>query len=464
MASGAAQPAPASRAPTRLALAAFSAPAVGTGMLGSAIVGILPAIYATSFHVALAFIGLVLVLGRVVDAVVDPFIGYLSDRTRLRFGRRRSWLSVGIVVFTASSYALLRPPSQPGQAYVLAWYVAFFFGWALIEIPHAAWASELSREPRTRTRVITYRQIATGVGAVTFALAPWIPGAGGGQMTPGVLAGMGVAVLVTMPLLGVLSLVSVEDPPMAAQGPVPSALPVLHAAWTNGPFRMFVGIFVIAGVGYGMYGGLYFLYVQTYLGIGKSISLILILMVVLPFISLPLWMHLIQRVGKLRAWAIGLMLVAAMNIGMALIRPGPWAETQYLAVLGVMGLCAGANSVVPYALLADIIDYDTLKSGERRAGSYYAVFMLILKINLAAGAGLGFVLLQALGYDATATSHSAASVVALKLCTLIVPAALMAASALWVLRFPIDEGRHAIIRRRLDQREARTGYSMEAAQ
>lgn len=434
-------------------LIGFSAPGLATGLMGGAVVSILPTVYVSQFGVDMVFVGFVLMVARIFDAITDPVIGYMSDRTTLRFGRRRSWILPGTLLLSVAAFSLMRPPEHPGNIYFFAVYLLFYLAGTMIEIPLSAWSAELSRDPGQRTRIVTYRNLVASAGTLLFAVTPILLGQGNAGFTPEVLSTLGIIMLCLIPVLGIVSINAVTENPINRSRAMESPIAVLRDVWANRPYRMFIGIFLIAGMGFGMYGGLYFLYVQTYLGIGDAISVIMILMLSMGFIALPLWMRIIQRIGKRRAWALGLCLVSICSVAMALIVPGPNAKMQFITILVIMGLCSGYNSIVPFAMQADIVDYDTLKSGRDRAGSYYALLMLILKVNFALGAGLGFVILGAIGYDANAATHSDAAIIALKLCTFVVPALFMALAALWVLRFPLTERHNAIIKRRLESRQ-----------
>ena len=117
--------------------------------------------------------------------------------------------------------------------------------------------------------------------------------------------------------------------------------------------------------------------------------------------------------------------------------------------LHVTGFPSGGD-MLPGTLLGDIIDYDTLKSGENRAGQYSSVLTLIIKANVAIGTGLGFFIVGKMGYDATATTHSSGEAAGLMIALIWIPLALTIAASYFVYRYPLNEHRMSIIKRRIE--------------
>jgi len=117
-----------------------------------------------------------------------------------------------------------------------------------------------------------------------------------------------------------------------------------------------------------------------------------------------------------------------------------------------MMFCFSAVQVIPAAIMGDIVDYDTLKSGSNRAGQYFAVFTMVVKFNLGVGGGLAFFLVDGFGYDATAIIHDRTSMIGMWLAIALLPSAFYLLSSFIMWRFPIDERRHGIIRRRIESR------------
>ena len=133
-------------------------------------------------------------------------------------------------------------------------------------------------------------------------------------------------------------------------------------------------------------------------------------------------------------------------------------STGYLGVMLVwVGIVAANTSgaVAPFAMLGDVIDYDTLKSGQSRSAQYYSILTLAMKGVGAVGGGIGFYMLKLFHYDAASKSHDAASVFGIKLVVVWIPLILLFIAAATIWFFPIDERRQRIIKRRIESRANR---------
>ena len=124
-----------------------------------------PNYYGQDLGVSLAAVGLVLLLSRSFDAITDPLIGWLSDRTNTLWGRRRVWMLASVPILMISIYKLFMPDPQVVSAgYLLTWLVVLWLGWTMLFIPYYAWAAELSPEYNERSRITGWRS-SIGLGA-----------------------------------------------------------------------------------------------------------------------------------------------------------------------------------------------------------------------------------------------------------------------------------------------------------
>jgi len=119
-------------------LAAYSFPITCMWFMHGPVVGILPALYAKYFGISLAITGTVLLVSRWFDAITDPLIGVLSDRTKTRLGRRKPWMIAGSALSLLAVYFLFIPPESPSVAYYTFWSMLLFLAWTMNEIPYGA--------------------------------------------------------------------------------------------------------------------------------------------------------------------------------------------------------------------------------------------------------------------------------------------------------------------------------------
>src|SRR5690554_4979175 len=182
-------------------LIAYAAPAMPLAVVVFPSQAILPGFYAQHTQISLTSIGIILILARTFDAVVDPLIGFASDSTVGRWGSRKPWLVAGALILAVAITQLCQPGTAVGVAYYLGWFLAFYFGYSLIEIPYKAWGTELARDYVRRSRIATFLAVAFGAGNLAFAVAPFLSASGTGGYDATTLSMIGWTVAVVLPLI-----------------------------------------------------------------------------------------------------------------------------------------------------------------------------------------------------------------------------------------------------------------------
>ena len=168
-----------------------------------------------------------------------------------------------------------------------------------------------------------------------------------------------------------------------------------------------------------------------------------------------------NRFGRHRAWAGGSLLGGLLLPLLIIFQPQTEAFMALMVIWTIITATFVAGYVAPAAMIGDVIDYDTLKTGTNRSAQYYALLTLVSKASGAAGAGLGFLILHLFHYDATKTIHDATSVFGIKF-VISFPAVLLLLVAIVVWFFPIDKRRQRIIKRRIESRAKRAQRAARA--
>ena len=145
--------------------------------------GVVKGIYAKHYGMALTTMATVLLVSRLFDAITDPLIGYWSDRYQARNGTRKPFVVAGGLLFVVSSYFLYVPvdPSTIDSStvvspvYFLTWFMLLYLAFTLFEIPHLAWAAELSSSSKEKNRIFSLRFLSTNLGTLCFYLVPFLP-------------------------------------------------------------------------------------------------------------------------------------------------------------------------------------------------------------------------------------------------------------------------------------------------
>lgn len=434
-------------------LVVFCSPNFVIGICVTALSVVIPAFYAKYTAASLVDIGAVLFAVRLIEAVLDPLAGYLSDITRSRFGPRKPWILAGSLISPVFVFYLFNPSPQADGSYFFVWYALLVLAsWTAIIIPHRAWAVELSRDYDERSKIFIFLGIAYGVGATFFAVFPFLPVAESSEMSPDNIRWIGWALIVAFPLSAALTVAVV--PSRQRSSSIRSTVKgLMQAVVSNVPLIWFLVAFLVGGIGQGIVLACFFFYLDAYLGIGDKFPLALLFVYLTAIIAMPLWLRLMTRIGKHRVWALGWAGAAVLGVCMALVPKGPEGVIPLLIVMGLYGSCSSVESFAPYAVLGDVIDYDNLKTRVNRSGNFNSLAVLASKINLAIGGATGFFLLDFFEFDVTGAQNTAAAEFGFLATFVGIPVLLYTCSSVLVWRFPLNRRKHGVVRRRLAQRE-----------
>lgn len=428
---------------TIFAIIALAAPSLISQFISVPFIGVVPGLYARYAGLSMASIAAVVLFSRIFDAITDPFIGLLSDYYKRKWRTRKPWLVFGFVITALAAWFVASPPESSGLFHFALWSLIFYFGWTMIEVPHNAWAAEITENYNRRTTVFFTKTIFAAVGALAFALVPLLPFFQTTEFTFETMRATAV-IFVLLGLVCVTSAVCLAPSGHAAPRQTGMKLgpEFLLSMFGNGPFARFIFAFVISGLAAGMNGTLQFVFLDSYLGLGEHVSVALGSGVFLGIFGIAGWYFLMLRMQKHRAWAISLALGAGWILAPAALSPGEGALIPYMVMFAGMVLSIGAGLITPYTLLGDIIDFDRWKTGEDRAGAYFAVFLFAVKMNTALGGAAAFFLLDLSGYEVSAASQSGPASLGIRLAFAIVPGILFLVGSAVMWTYPLTRARH----------------------
>jgi glycoside/pentoside/hexuronide:cation symporter, GPH family len=426
--------------------------------LGSIPVGLyLPLVYSKDFGLSLTEVGLILMLARISDVVTDPLIGYLSDRTPGRFGRRKPWMAGGAFLMMISAFQLFNPTvlnELPiGAMHLLVWSVLLWLGWTMINIPYYAWGAELSDDYNERTRITGWRQAFGFLGNVSVLTVPVVAGeiTGYGSLPKEGLTIIGSMALVALPVLITITLWKI---PEREAYPRPKAPMLKHAKdmFSNGSFMLLFFGFMLMSLGTGWGSATFMLFATFVVQAEGQTQAILLGYFGANIISLPFWVMIAQRIGKKPTWMIGGVLFVIVTPSFLLVGPGDlWGFFICLALYGIAGGNFGALSM---SMKADVIEVAARKSSENIAGSYIAIWSLGQKLVGALALGLALPFLQYMGFDPKG-NNGPEQIEALALVYVIPPWIFYATAILVIWRYPITSSRLSKIRSAFDRRDKR---------
>jgi len=431
-------------------------------------INIVQGIYAKYYGLPLTTIASVILFVRLFDAITDPIIGYLSDKSRIKRGTRKPTVILGAIVLASSGYFLYSPPDDVSTLYFAFWFTVFYLGYTLFNIPHLAWGGEISHSTHGKTQTYTLRTVAGYAGVALFYSIPLLPIWETTDITPDTLELSSiVSGLLMLPLLYLCmrrvpdgGCYSEEELSIDKSGK-PAITPFSQFSNTvknvihNKPLLLFLGAFLFAGSGLGMWLGLYFIYADAYLGMGALFASISLTALVVSILGAFIWLEIAKYLGKKRTWLLVMLLSIAAFAYTGCLDPenvGYWS----LLLLSISAVtCFIGVEFLPQSMLSDIVDYSTWKFRTYRGSTYFALFMFTYKATLAVGGALGFAIAGWYGFDPASTTQTESGITGLKLAMTWAPTLLVIISMIFIVLSPITARRHGIIRRRLDAIEAR---------
>lgn len=412
----------------------------------------LPSFYVSEAAVSLSAIGAVILAARIFDAFTDPLVGYLSDRTQTKIGPRKPWIIAGTLISVIALLFLFNPGPGSGIVYFAVFSFLFYIGFTCIDIPHKAWGVELARGGKQRARVSSYVTIFTVIGSLVFWIMPIALSAvtGTTAITRDTFLVISVMFACILPLL-VLTAVLKAPAGERLSSEAPGAAGLLSSVVANGPARYFYLVYGLWLVGNGVFTATLYVFMSQYMHLEAQFPFLMLAYFSVQILMVPVWLGLVYRFGKKRCWAVSWIAPSLLNISVLFIEPGAGAFVPAMILVVFSGAAATGALLMPMAVLGDVIDYGTLKTGVNRSASYFAFSNILTKTGLALGFGLGFPLLELFGFKWGEPVLGSAKT-GLFIVYLGVPGLLSILAGLLVLGFPIDEGRQRIIVRRLEQR------------
>ena len=382
---------------------------------------LLPNLYARDYGVPLLTLGAILLGSRLLDALIDPFIGRWCDRLYAQSIRAVLTFGALAAVVLGAGFSLLFFPltRDPNSLIVVTTLllVGTYAAYSALSVMHQSWGAKLGGDESQRSRVVAWRE---GMGLLGVVLA---------SVTPTLL---GLPAMVSL-FLGSLAVgwwgwtraVRPDQATGVQTGSLGDRLYVdLWHPWRNRAFRRLMVVFLLNGIASAVPATLILFFVQDRLQAPESMQpLFLGSFFVCGALSMPLWLRMVKRFGLARSWLCGMVL--SIGVFLWATQLGAGDTTAFALVCALSGLALGSDLALPSALLAGII----VDSGERgRAeGTYFGWWNFATKLNLALAAGLALPLLSVFGYTPGARDAQGLQTLTIAYCLL--PCALKALAA-----------------------------------
>ncbi len=408
---------------------------------------------AVELGVSTAAVGTIFLIAKIWDAVTDPMVGTLSDRTTHKSGRRRPWLLAGAPLLAIFSIMAWAPPTGLEGNGLIAWItvavLGFYTAYTIFDVPHMALGAELTLDAAERNRVFGVRQVLRVTGMLAAALlgAYFV---GKGIESTRIMAYIVGALTIGLIVYGV-SMLPPERTSFRGRGAENPFL-AIRDVFRNPHARLLLFVIFIDAIGTGGIGVLIPFVLDYVVGRAELVPALLGLNMAATLLAVPIWIRLARRFEK-RHLMLGAMLGSGIGYGGILfVGPGAWH------VIAISSVIAGASSscanILGYTLKSEIIDCDEYQTGERKEGAYFAGWSFVSK--LAAGIMIGLVgwSLEWSGFDAGIQEQSELAKNTMVLLMGAFPLVCYVIGAVAFSRFSLTEKEHARIRAELDARAA----------
>lgn len=415
----------------------YAVPYLTHALAMTPLITFIPSFYADAHGLPLALVGAILFFTRLTDIVTEPLIGILSDRTHSRFGRRKPWIIAGLPFLMLGIWMVFAPPFTVTPAYAVFWIAVTYISFNIVDTPYKAWGAELSTSYSGRTRVAGWREgfgIASSMAALALIFTLQRQGMGS---TADLMFWLGTSFVVLMPLLFAVGLIFVPEPGVEIVS-VP-AVTFREAAATlvsNKPFMRLLGGLIVLMTGAVIGASLHLIVMEKVFHAKHLFPIILAGENVAGLLSIPFWLWLSKRIGKHRALAFATLGMALLSFPIPLIDKS--RPDLYAAAIIIRGFAGGALAILVSAMIADVVDLDTLRTGKARNGLYFALVNTLGKFGLAFGALIGTSLPAMAGFSLTGT-NTADAIFWLMATYAWIPMAIMALATPFFWLYPLTE-------------------------
>lgn len=432
-------------------LASYSMVALPIGAMAMPIAIYLPPFYSSNLGLSLATVGLIFTLARVWDLVTDPIMGVVIDRYGSRWGQYKHWVALAIPLLMLAVYKLFLPnPSDVSALYLGGWLLVLYVGYTMLSISHNSWGSVLAGDYDERSKIFGWREIFIILG---MALVLAIPAALDlSRETPisEKLAAMGIFCLVLFPLTVLPTVLAVPDKRSLRTETI-GLQDVLELVRSNPTlwrllFADFTTAFAMSAT-----AALYIFFATYAFELKDHASLALLLYFLAGFLAMPAWLKLAYRMGKVGAIRMAIGYTMLLQAGLFFVTdPGNiplfWGYT-FLA-----GLAFGAGPTLLHSMMADLTDIDESKTGQKRAGMYFALLATVNKLGGASAVGLTLTLADRLFGFTPGLENSPEAIQGLLVIFCFAPAAALAITYLPLHRYPLSKEKQAEIKQDLSEK------------
>ncbi len=390
---------------------------------------------------AAALAGTAVMMGKAWDAVTDPVMGFISDRTLSRWGRRRPYLLFGAIPMLLAMWFFFTKPGFSGSLALTIWATLALMllntAATVINIPYSSLTPELSDDYHERTSLNGYRFGCAIFGTILGAAAvqPLVdifPTKARGFSMMGLILGTVMLITTLLTFCGTKEKVHTK-----ADLPTGSLLSTYRAVFSNKPFVLLLLTYAFHIMALTFVQSILVYYTRYVYNSADLTTIAMLLLLLVAMVFIPISVLVSKRIGKKRTYQICFGIISSACIIIFFLGHilGPHF---FLGMMVYAGIGVGFSYVAPYAMVPDTIDFAATRDGERNEGAYYGMWTFVSKLGTALSVFLSGIILSLGGYIAEAVQGSGA-IMAIRFLIGPIPAIIFIGALVVIQFYPLDE-------------------------
>lgn len=453
--------------------------AFGVGMLANqmfpAVLGIFMVVLVQDLGFPGWMWGVIYFLPRIFDSITDPIMGFISDNTKSRWGRRRQYVFIGAIIMGISFIIMWQLFRENGIdynfMYFILWSFIFYLGLTIFSVPYVAMGYEMSNDFHERTNIMA---VAQWIGQWAWVIAPWFwvimydpdlfPSADVATRTLAVWVGVICMIFAMIPAIFIKSKSTLNEDysPLKFKNIGRSLKEIMYGfvdAFKIKPFRkLCIATFLVFNAFNTIAAFSFFIIVyHLFDGDAGAAGIWPTLFGCLgalgtTFMVIPIVTRMSKKIGKKKAfiYSQGISVIGYIMLWFLFIPGKPY---MFIFALPFFSFGIGSLFVLMMSMTADVIDLDELNTGKRREGIFGAIYWWMVKFGFAIAGGLSGVIMSSVGFDSGAETQPEGAIEGLRFFFSGLPI-LGTLAAMYVMRnYSVSEARAGEIRAELDQRE-----------
>ncbi|MCK5128801.1 MAG: MFS transporter [Clostridiales bacterium] len=410
-----------------------------------------------------ALAGTAALIAKLWDAITDPIVGQLSEKTKSKWGRRRPWLLFGAIPFGITYFIMFLNPGFSNVTVLFFWvlfaYMLLNTAYTCVNIPYNSLLYELTPDYNQRTSISGYKSVFAVIATLVAAGAAqpimnMFETTTAGFMGMGAVFGLLIAVFVLLPFF------FVKERYVKPTGKKEGSIFKKNAeALKNKPFRLLLITWMVNTIGMSMIMANLVYYFKYIFGDENLVTTAMMVLIGASLIFIPIVVKLSKKIDKNWVYAVGIILYLVAIIAIFFLGHELGIVFVYAMML-IAGIGLSAHNVTPWAMVPDTIDYGYVKTGVRTSGTYYGLWAFVIKVGAAFAVFFLGIVLDLFGYVANAT-QTATSLLGIKLALGPIPGVFFAIAIICLIRYPLSKKMHTEIRKQIEEMELEEASEIE---